>query len=585
MKESHKAKRTPVVAYCRFSSDAQREESIDAQLRAIRSYAEHNNMTIIGEYIDRARSATSDQRPEFQRMIRDAGEGTFSAVVVHKLDRFARNRYDSAHYRHQLKRCGVSIRSVVENLDDTPESIIMESVLEGMAEYYSKNLAREVLKGLTENALNGKHTGGIPALGYDVDPQTKHLVMNEREAETVRLIFQRASQGVGYGELIDELNRLGHTTKKGQVFSKNSLHSILRNPKYCGLLLFKRTCGRNIDGKRNMNKYRQDEDMIRVEGGVPAIVPQEQFDRVQEILSRRMQTRKHSHAKEVYLLTGKLVCTQCGGAYVGSRRHRSKKEGTIWVGYGCNRRHRTASKVCQNKAISRDQLEAFVLEKLSAYVFSERYIPQITAEYNLWLGEQNGEEAAAIKQYEARLRKLTADIDSTTNLLIRMQSDALMDKLTALEKDKKALELELSKLQKENRHTKVTEAEIGNVFAQIREALTAGTLQSVKQVIETYVQKIEVSYEQVRIIFNFFPDITLDTTAALAEEKDDEDCAVTQPSSTVLHQNIPTNRRTDESGSNGFTGSIHHTKPNNHINIKTRTAKRRVELHITGRAI
>ena len=232
-----------------------------------------------------------------------------------------------------------------------------------------------------------------------------------------------------------------------------------------------------------------------------------------------------------------MVCTQCGGVYVGSRRHRSKKEGMIWVGYGCNRRYRTVNKVCQNKEISRDQIEAFVLEKLSAYVFSETYIPQITTEYNAWLSSQNSEGAEAIKHYEASLRRLDVDIESTTNLLIRMQSEALMDKLVALEKDKKALELELSKLQKENRHTKVTEAEIGNVFAQIREALTAGTLQSVKQVIETYVQKIEVSYEQVRIIFNFFPDITLDTTAALAVEKDDEVCVSPQPSSRVLHQN------------------------------------------------
>ncbi len=121
------------VLYARFSSDNQREESIDAQIRAIREYASKNNIIIVGQYIDRARSATTDNRPEFLKMVKDAQDGRFEMVIVHKLDRFARNRYDSAHYRHQLRKFGVSLRSVVENLDDSPESVIMESVLEGMA--------------------------------------------------------------------------------------------------------------------------------------------------------------------------------------------------------------------------------------------------------------------------------------------------------------------------------------------------------------------------------------------------------------------------------------------------------------------
>ena len=123
------------VAYARFSSEMQREESIDAQLRAIREYAERSGITLIGTYIDRAKSATSDQRPEFQRMIADAATGQFEAVIVHKLDRFARNRYDSANYKYRLKKCGVQLLSVTENIDGSPESIVLESVLEGMAEY------------------------------------------------------------------------------------------------------------------------------------------------------------------------------------------------------------------------------------------------------------------------------------------------------------------------------------------------------------------------------------------------------------------------------------------------------------------
>lgn len=194
------------VAYARFSSDNQRDESIDAQLRAIHDYAQKNNIIVVGEYIDRAKSAMTDNRPEFLRMIKDSAKESFDVVLIHKLDRFARNRYDSAYYKHQLKKNDVRLISVIENIDDSPEGIMMAAVLEGMAEYYSQNLAREVRKGMQENALKGIHTGGKPPLGYDVDPETKKLILNEAEAETVRYIFNQASKDVGYNKIIQELN-------------------------------------------------------------------------------------------------------------------------------------------------------------------------------------------------------------------------------------------------------------------------------------------------------------------------------------------------------------------------------------------
>ena len=129
------------AVYARFSSDNQREESIDAQLRACEDYAKRNNLVIVKQYIDRAKSATSDKRPEFQQMIQDSGRKAFEVLIVHKLDRFSRDRYDSARYKRQLKKNGIRLVSSLENLDGSPESIMMESVLEGMAEYYSKNLA------------------------------------------------------------------------------------------------------------------------------------------------------------------------------------------------------------------------------------------------------------------------------------------------------------------------------------------------------------------------------------------------------------------------------------------------------------
>ena len=141
-----------VALYARFSSDNQRTESIDAQIRAMTAYCEQNGYTIVKTYVDEAKSATTDRRPSFQQMIKDSSNHEFDLLVVHKLDRFARNMYDSAVYKRELKKNGVSIYSVLENLDDSPESIMLEAVINGMAQYYSENLRREVFKGMTETA-------------------------------------------------------------------------------------------------------------------------------------------------------------------------------------------------------------------------------------------------------------------------------------------------------------------------------------------------------------------------------------------------------------------------------------------------
>ena len=522
----------------------QREESIDAQLRAIHDYAERNNMVIVAEYIDRAKSATSDQRPEFQRMVKDSNDSLFDVVIVHKLDRFARNRYDSAHYKHILKRNGVVLRSVVENLDDSPESIVLESVLEGMAEYYSQNLAREVMKGLTENALKGIHTGGIPPFGYDVDPTTKKLVLNEREAVGVRMIFQKTIEGVGYTDIINELNALGFRGKRGQVFAKNSICSILRNPKYTGDYYYNRSKSKDIDGKRS--GYKDESEFIIIKDAIPAIVSREDYARAKEKQQGRMHTRKHSHAKEEYILTGKMVCGECGGSYVGARRMRSK-DGSYWVAYGCNRRYRTKSYGCNNKEISKTFIEKCVLDKLSEYVFSDECAEKITAEYNTYLKTQNSESFEAVRKLQADLKKVTAETDTIANLLIQMQSTTLMQKLEDAEKRKLRIESELAIQQAAGKIDSVDIDELKAVFIQIAEELQSGSLTNAKQIINMYVNRIEVFPDKAIVYLNFFPNITIDysilskqedTGEELNKHEKNEDCAPTQSSAFTNQLNV-----------------------------------------------
>ena len=159
------------VIYARYSSDNQREESIDGQLRECKEYADKQSITILGTYIDRALSAKTDNRPDFQRMIKDSAKHLFDVVIVWKLDRFARNRYDSAHYKSVLRKNGVKVISATELIAEDSTGILLESLLEGYAEFYSAELSEKVGRGMTENALKCKFNGGTIPTGYIIDSE------------------------------------------------------------------------------------------------------------------------------------------------------------------------------------------------------------------------------------------------------------------------------------------------------------------------------------------------------------------------------------------------------------------------------
>ena len=196
------------VIYARYSSGNQREESIEGQLRECTAYCQKNKITIVRTYIDRALSAKTDNRPDFLRMIKNSAKGLFDVVLVWKLDRFVRNRYDSARYKAQLKKYGAKVLSATENISEGPEGIILESLLEGMAEYYSAELAEKVIWGHTETALNCKYNGGTPTFGYTIDSD-RHYQIGPRTAPVVLEMFTRYDNGATMKEIRDYLNNTG----------------------------------------------------------------------------------------------------------------------------------------------------------------------------------------------------------------------------------------------------------------------------------------------------------------------------------------------------------------------------------------
>ena len=263
-------------AYARFSSDNQREESITAQLRAIREYCAKEGIKILREFTDEAFSARTDKRPAFQELFGLIKDAPADYLIVHKLDRFARSRADAAFYRSKLREAGMRLVSVLERLDDSPESIIMEGVIEAMNEYYSANLSRESKKGIKENILQGKRNGGKAPFGYTVVDQ--HLIPN-RDADKVRELFRMYAEGKKLADIGRELSLPFY-----------HYYPVLRNEVYIGTL--------------KSGEWRH-------ENAHEPIVDRETWDRVQKRMGDASLNAQNK-ATHQYLLSGMVVCGKCG---------------------------------------------------------------------------------------------------------------------------------------------------------------------------------------------------------------------------------------------------------------------------------
>lgn len=474
--------------YARYSSTMQREESIEAQVRACKEYIKQQKWVTVIEYVDRAFSARSDQRPEFQRMIKDAKLKKFDVIVIHKLDRFSRDRYDHAIYKRELRQAGVKLVSVMERIDDSPEGVILESMLEGFSEYYSRNLAREVMKGLHETALQCKHTGGVPPLGYNVDAD-KHYVINEREAEAVRYIYNAYLRDDGYSKTIDWLNENGIEGKRGSAISKNSLHDILRNEKYTGTYIYNRSAAKDAYGRRNGHKYKNDSEIIRIEGGIPSIISRDVYTLAMKKMKKNRSGR--FRAIEPYLLTGLLFCGKCDGAYVGSSRGnaRSTTENPKKY-YECTTKKRTRK--CDAGAIARNSIENAVLSYLETLLTKDA-----TDDITNWITNNakvyRKNAVDEIKIIKTDLKKATNEANTLLDKIMDgMDSDLARQRLANAEDRKLQLELRLSDMIDITESTiGVTKASIKQYLAQLK-GLRSKSREEQTQILNQFIDKIEV---------------------------------------------------------------------------------------------
>lgn len=404
-----------IVIYARYSSHSQTEQSIEGQLQTCYEFAKNNGHIVIGEYIDRAQSGMTDSRAEFQRMIADSDKHTFDAVLVYQLDRFARNRYDSAINKAKLKKNGVRVISARENISDDASGILVEGVLESMAEYYSAELSQKIRRGMDINAEKCLSNGSNPGLGYYVDEERRFHIDPEGAA-VVREIFEMYASGKTVAEITKYLNAKQVKTSLGKEFNKNSLHRLLRNKRYIGYYIYKAT---------------------ETPDGMPRIIEDELFERVQHILDRNKKAPARSRGKEEYLLTTKLFCGYCREMMTGYGG--TGKSGKTYHYYACNNYKR---RKCKKKVISKEKIEDRVVLECCK-LLTDRNIEKIAA--SVASACEADYDSSAIKRIKAAIQEADTAVENLWKALERGQTvDMITGRIEKRKREKDELQGQLA---------------------------------------------------------------------------------------------------------------------------------------------
>jgi len=461
------------VIYARYSSERQNEQSIAGQVEVCTEWAKNNDIEIIHVYHDEALTGKTDKRPDFQRMIKEAKTGKFDYILVYKLDRFARNRYDSAIYKAQLKKSNVRVISAMENIADGPEGIILESVLEGMAEYYSANLSQNVLRGMHQRAEQAKHLGGPAPLGYKID-KDKNYVIDEHTAPIVKRIFEMYADGDTIKDIIAHLNDSGYTTLKGKQFTRNSFNTILRNKKYIGVY----------------------ESMgMEIQNAVPKIIDEELFYKVQNKLHQNKRSPASNKSDVDFYLTGKLFCGKCGSNMVGDSGTSHTKSKHYY--YSCTEKKRKHG--CTKKSVKKDWIEQLVTDITINQVLTDKNIEYISQKA-FELHEKERADKSEIHVLNQQLKNTQKIIDNVMKAIEQgIITETTKQRLLEAEEQKKTLLNSISK--EEIEKPSITKKQIQFFLYDIKNRIYSAEDQT-EIIIKTFINAVYLYDDKITLTFN-----------------------------------------------------------------------------------
>ena len=464
------------VIYARFSCSNQTEQSIEGQLRVCKEYAKKNEILIVHEYIDRAKSGTTDARPSFQLMMKDCIKQDWDYVLVYKLDRFSRNKYESAKHKHTLRINNKKLISVTENIPETPEGIILESLLEGMNEYYSAELSQKVKRGLKESYLKGHFTGGQQLYGYDV--VDKKNVINEYEASIVKEIFTKYSNGITLLTILKELNERGIKNKLGRPFSSKTLYKTLNNPKYNG------------------RTYHNGEEYTTI---YPKIIDDTLWNSVNMIHQRNITAHGDNFDTYGYILSGKLYCGNCGCKLLGCATR--SQTGARHPYYSCRSKGDTHA-ACKNKSVRKLWIENIVLNDLYNTLSDDNQIEELAktiVEYNM----NNNRNLVLINALNGKKKDLQRQ---SNNVLMAIREGIITAQtkecLTNLENEISIIDNQIAT---ENMRSNADVSE-EDIIAFFKSAILAGiedNMEIQKYLVNTFIKEIVLYNDSLVIVYNY----------------------------------------------------------------------------------
>lgn len=461
-----------VVIYARYSSHNQTEQSIEGQIAVCKEYAKRNDYTIVGEYIDRALTGTNDNRPQFQKMIQDSNKKFFNGVLVYQLDRFARNRYDSATYKNKLKKNNVRVFSAKENISEDASGVLMESVLEGMAEYYSVELSQKVRRGMKINAEKCLYNGGSIPLGLTVDKDKKYQI-DTNTAPVIKEIFNMYINGKTMVEIQRYLNSKNIKTSYGNEFNKNSIRTILENKKYIGIYSY--------HGEETQN-------------AIPRIIDDDTFEKVQEMLKKNRRAPARTKAKTEYLLTTKLFCGTCKEMMVGNCG--TSRNGVVHNYYSCNGKRKNK---CDRKDIQKDLIEKIVIEE-TRNMLTDENIDLIAR--SIFKCAEKAKNNNKLKELEKQLKENEKQKNNLFDSLKICEIDSvrksIFEEIVKMEEEHQNIEKEI--LIEKNSNINITVKEIKAFFLNIRKYSTNELIYK-KILINSFIDKIYIYDDNITIVY------------------------------------------------------------------------------------
>lgn len=462
------------VVYARYSSHNQTEQSIEGQLAAARKYAETKGYSIIHEYCDRAKTGTNDNREAFQEMLHDCQTHTFSVIIVWKVDRFGRNREEITFNKYRAKKHGVRVEYIAENISEGPEGVILEAVLEGMAEYYSLQLSQNVKRGHLESAKKYRSVGGRAPLGYKTNEKGEYVI-DDDTAPIVKLIYSKYASGETMADIIRYLNANGYRNCKNMLFTKNSLPTILSNEKYIGTYRFR--------------------DLVYEENVIPAIIDRDLFYEVQRLkqVNRRKPSRKWKYSD--YLLTEKLFCGECGRPIIGKSGY-----GKMKVKYGYYTCLGKIEKICTLKPSRKEWLEELVLREIVNMISEKETLEYIVNLVWSYYQEQE-EQDSELERLEIKLKEVNQAMLNIVKSVERgMPYELVSERLGELEQEKE-LYTRLIGEKKLHEKFKLTKEHIEYFMKQfVNMNYTDRSCQ--KRLIQCFVNKIYLYHNKVIVAIN-----------------------------------------------------------------------------------